>query len=145
MSRPLAYLTPWMDDSVSEAMWPVLVRRYGALAHRWHVLSTQDWASLDRQWRVAIVREARSHVGAEHPRVLAAIDGVLAVLANPKADKAEAAAEAAEEAAEEAARWAAAVEEEAARWAAADRIATAILDALERAIVAREEVAHAGR
>ncbi len=47
MPKWLAELTPWMDDNGSEEAWPQMVRRYAALAARWHVLSDGQWSRLE--------------------------------------------------------------------------------------------------
>lgn len=61
MSTPLAALTPCIDDEVSSDAWPDIVRRYAALAHRWHVLTAADWRRLDYQWRLVALHEALPH------------------------------------------------------------------------------------
>jgi hypothetical protein len=55
----LAFLTPWLDDAGSSDAWPGVVRRYAALARRWHVLSAEDWVRLDYAVRATILREVR--------------------------------------------------------------------------------------
>lgn len=131
----LAHMTQWIDDAVSDAAWPDIIKRYGGLARRWHVLSPEAWRRAEYGARVAAVREAMRHT--TDAAVLAACEGVLRVIEpvargqplDEEARQAAAAAEAAAAAAAEAARWAAA----AARWAA-DRLVTAILDIIEAEI-----------
>ena len=60
----MAHLTPWIDDAGSEAVWPGVVERYASLAHRWHVLKTDDWRTLDYRVRGLCVREAMRHTTA---------------------------------------------------------------------------------
>lgn len=57
----LAALTPWMDDGGSIEVWPGMIRRYGSVAARWHVLTPDDWQRC--LWRTCIVtvREAMTH------------------------------------------------------------------------------------
>ena len=161
----LAYLTPWLDDAPSADAWPHIVRRYASLARRWHVLDGKAWRRAEIASLLAIVEEARTHAGGD-PRVLSAIDGVIAWLrrgaphhestrvrdaaaaarasAAWAVDAADAAARAVDAAARavDAARAArAAVAGAAAAEAAADRIAAGVLDAIEREI----ERAEAGR
>jgi hypothetical protein len=75
----LAYLTPWLDDAPSADAWPHIVRRYASLARRWHVLDGKAWRRAEIASLLAIVEEARTHAGGD-PRVLSAIDGVIAWL-----------------------------------------------------------------
>lgn len=57
-----AYLTPWIDDSGTIEHWPDVVKRYASLAHRWHVLTKEDWQRLEYVVRAIFVREAMTHV-----------------------------------------------------------------------------------
>lgn len=130
----LAHLTPHLDDRPSARAWPGIVRRYGALAHRWHVLDAAGWERARVASLLVIVREARAHCPASACASLAAIDGVIAWLERgaPEAER-----ESVRRAA--AAAWAA----EAAAWAgadAADRIALGVFDALEAEIARAEAV-----
>lgn len=156
MPEWLAHLTPWIDDAPSEEAWPALVRRYAALARRWHVLDTAAWERARIGALIAIVSEARMHCPQHETQTLAAIDGVLAWLRRgaPASERlaalwaaeaaaqsaAVAAAEAAAEAAKAAQSAAKAAAKAAARWSAtaSDRIAASVLDAIEREIVAAE-------
>jgi hypothetical protein len=135
----LAHLTPWMDDSGSLAAWPAMVRRYAALARRWHVLSPAQWYRLDYVARAIAVRAAMDATTNESVlavcRQTAALcdrrGGGEAVTDQEFKEAAEAAAEAAEaaagRAAAEAAAWRAAAAEAAAEAAeaAAGRAAAA--------------------
>jgi hypothetical protein len=73
----LAHLTPWLDDAGSEAAWPAMVRRYAALAHRWHVLTPEAWRRLDYAARAICVREAVTHT--TDAQAIAACETVLAL------------------------------------------------------------------
>ena len=170
----LAHLTVWLDDAPSDTAWPGLIARYVRVLHRLHEIAPDRLARLDYACRAIAVRESRSHTN--RPSVLAAIDGVLALLDRAAAGgevqgmkwkeaEAEAEAEAAacgvaraateaEVAAARAAAWAAteaevaaaraaaraateAAEEPswwAARTAAADRMADAMLAAIEHVV-----------
>ena len=120
----LAELTPWIDDSGSDAAWPGVIARYADVAHRWHSLTPETWTRLDYAARAICVREAMSH--ATHEGVLVACRAVLDLCVRASngdvSDRARAEAEAAE-----AAAWAARAEAraaaeaeaaEAAAWAA---------------------------
>ena len=61
MPQWLAQLTPWIDDAGSDAAWPGVVRRYAAVAARWHALSAEEWRRLDYAVRALCVREAMRH------------------------------------------------------------------------------------
>jgi hypothetical protein len=152
----LAHLTPWLDDAGSAAAWPAMVRRYAALAHRWHVLTPEAWRRLDYAARAICVREAVAHT--TDAQAIAACETAIALcdlaargetvtaagsaawaavwVAAPDAGSARSAAEAAGSAAgsARAAAWVAGSAGSAA-WAAgsaaADRITTAILSAIE--------------
>lgn len=131
----LAILTPKIDDECSLAHWPDVIRRYASLAHQWHVLTPAQWTRLDYRCRAIAVREAMRHT-TEEP-VIAACNGVLALL-----DRAGTGGEVShEEWAEAEARAARAARAEAAAAAAAwDRMIDAWLDAIEQEI-ARSTVA----
>jgi hypothetical protein len=58
----LAQLTPWIDDSGSDAAWPVLVQRYASLARRWRRLSPEQWDLLAHRVRELCVRELALHM-----------------------------------------------------------------------------------
>lgn len=70
----LATLTPWIDDAGSAEAWPAMVRRYAAVAARWHVLSSADWLRVEYAVRALIVREAIRHT--TEPAALAACERV---------------------------------------------------------------------
>ncbi len=131
MPQWLAELTPWIDDAPSEEAWPVIVKRYAELSHRWHVLTPDAWSRLDFTARAIAVRKAREFVPASRVGVMNAIDDVLALLGR--------ATDGGDVNANE---WAAArVAARAARAAeaqAADQIITAILDAIEVEIAKAE-------
>jgi hypothetical protein len=74
----LAYLTVWLDDAPSDTAWPGLIARYVRVLHRLHELAPDRLVRLDYECRAIAVRESRSHTN--RPSVLAAIDGVLALL-----------------------------------------------------------------
>ena len=124
----LAYLTPWMDDSGSDAAWPAMVRRYADLAARWHVLAPEAWERCKFRSLAIIVREAMMHT--THEPALAACRTVAGLCDRaasgdppPEAEWRAAAAAAA------AAGW---------RAAAADRMMSAILDIIEAEITAAQ-------
>ncbi len=73
----LAHLTPWMDDDGTDEAWPAMVRRYAAVAARWHVLDAVAWQRVEWRVHVAIVTEAMRHT--DDARVLAACQGVIDV------------------------------------------------------------------
>ncbi len=137
----LAYLTPWLDDAPSADAWPHIVRRYASLARRWHVLDGKAWRRAEIASLLAIVEEARTHAGGD-PRVLSAIDGVIAWLRrgaphheSTRVRDAAAAARASAAAAAARASAAAAAARASAAWAvdAADAAARAV-DAAARAV-----------
>lgn len=72
----LAHLTPWMDDDGSEEAWLPMVKRYAAVAGRWHVLSDETWRKLDYTARRIAVEDCLPRVGTSIP----AVEGVLALL-----------------------------------------------------------------
>ena len=57
MPEWLAGLTPWINDFGSVRAWPAMTGRYAALAHRWPVLTPEDWER-SRALCVGIVRLA---------------------------------------------------------------------------------------
>jgi hypothetical protein len=150
----LAHLTVWLNDAPSDAAWLAIVARYVRVLHRLHDLAPDRFARLDYECRAIAVREARSHT--DRPSVTAAIDGVLALLnraaAGGEVQKMEwaqaraaavyaawaevAAVETAtvDVTAAEAADAAAAAPDVAGEAAAADRMADAMLTAIEHAL-----------
>jgi len=137
MPKWLALMTPWIDDAGSLEPWPIVIRRYAALARRWHALTSADWRAVEYRVRAITVREAMAHT--KHEKIVAICERVAALcdrFAGGEAGLEWAAAAAAAAAADAAAaaRWAAA------RWAAdaADRMIFATLDAIESAIVVAE-------
>lgn len=161
MPQWLAYLTPWMSDEGSAEAWPGMIRRYAAVAARWHVLSDETWRRLYYTARRIALEDYLLVSGNAKP----AIDGVIALLRRAEAGAAvaailasavaealdprlvaaaaaEAAAEGAEAAAEDAwVAWRAAAGP-AARAATADRITAAILAAIENACDKAEKELH---
>ena len=138
MPQWLAHLTPWMDDAGSIGAWPSMVRRYAAVAARWHVLSKETWRRLDYTARRISLEDCLPLAGDATPEA----EGVLTLLRRAEAGdtvesvkwKAAAwAAWAAEDAAAEAAADATAEAAAKAAWAAADRITAAILASIEAA------------
>jgi len=144
----LAELTPHMDDYVSDRYRPELIRRYAALAHRWHVLTADAWQRCEWSSRRVALVEARAHTRDDRAidvcnRAIVLIDRCLA--GDPPTDlEWEAAAEAASAAASAAASLASMsaaslaasaaaslASMSAARAAAWDRMASGILDAIE--------------
>lgn len=142
MPEWLAHLTPKMDDNGSLAEWPGFVERYGALARRWAVLTSEDWRRLDFEVRAIVVREAASHTKTES--VLAVCSRVVDLCSRvvlgdePSTDEWRAAAAAAATEAEAAAWRTAAAAAAAAAESAWDRMNAGILDAIDRACVKRE-------
>jgi hypothetical protein len=62
MPKWLAHLTPWMNDVGSDDAWPGMVKRYAAVAGRWHVLSNEIWRELDcTARRIALENCITSH------------------------------------------------------------------------------------
>jgi hypothetical protein len=59
----MAYLTVFLADRGSRNAWPDLIRRYAAVAGRWHVLSPEQWDRLHKRVRAACCREAIRHTG----------------------------------------------------------------------------------
>lgn len=66
MPQWFAELTPWIDDAGSVEAWPGMVRRYAALAARWHVLTPEDWRRLDYRVRLICLDEADRHYAREY-------------------------------------------------------------------------------
>ena len=127
-------LTELLHGAASNEARPAIERRSAELARRWHVLDENDWRKLEYQCKAIIVREARSHCPSDATDCLAAIDRVLELLdaETPAEDPAWEIA---------AARWAvsgAMAGRAAARSAAAGRMISAIFDAIEKAISARQ-------
>ena len=161
MPEWLASLTPWMDDSGSDDAWHGMVRRYAAVAARWHVLSDEIWRRLDYTARrialedclqfsgnvapvvegvIALLRRAEAGADVARSEWVAATAAAWDVWAATKAAASAAwvpwAAEEATAAVAEAAAWVAANAAKAAAAAsdaAADRITAAILAAIEKA------------
>jgi hypothetical protein len=165
MPQWLAHLTPWMDDAGSEEAWLPMVKRYAAVAGRWHVLSDETWRRLNYTARRIAVEDCLPLAGSAAP----AAEGVLDLLRRAEqgahvlesewvaaqasawaavadaeraaaraAVAAWAAADAARAAAAVAARAAADAARAAAGAAAVDRITAAILTAIEQACDAAE-------
>ena len=84
MPQWLAALTPEIDDHTSLAARPAILRRYAAVARRWHALDAPTWRRLDFETRALSVRVARPHATAAEWR---AIDAVLALLDQEAAGK----------------------------------------------------------
>ena len=76
----LAHLTPWIDDAGTLEAWPGVIRRYAAIAGRWHVLDAAAWQRAEWRVKVACVEEALCHVTTDHWGVRASCEGVLTVL-----------------------------------------------------------------
>lgn len=57
----LAHLTTWIDDAGSIDTWPIVVRRYAAVAHTWGTWSEETWTRKEYKIRAACVREAMRH------------------------------------------------------------------------------------
>lgn len=75
----LAYFTAWFEYAGLKAARPEMVRRYAGLAHRWHILDAGAWHRLDLMTRKIALNEARRHVPAMCPAVMA-IDRTRALL-----------------------------------------------------------------
>lgn len=73
----LAHLTPWIDDCGTKVKCPGFVARYAAVISPLCELPEARLEIVRRRALGVILREARSHVGAEFIETLAAIDGVL--------------------------------------------------------------------
>jgi hypothetical protein len=157
MPEWLARLTVWMDDSGSDEAWPAMVKRYAAVARRWHVLDETDWKQLDFRVRSLCVREAVHHT--TDKKILAVCDTVIALCDRAgrgefvsaeewsagaaaavwsAAGAARAAAGAATWAAAEAARAAAVWAAESATRAAVDKLTNAILNEIEETCKKKE-------
>lgn len=132
MPKWLAYMTPKFDDLGSDEVWPGMVRRYAAVAARWHILDAKAWKRVHLRTLHGIVSEARQRATPTQVEVIEAIDGVLVWLAAgaPEEDrsKVQAAAWASALAAETAAAWAAAWAAETTTAAAARAAATTAWD-----------------
>jgi hypothetical protein len=59
----LAHLTVWMNDAGTEEQWPTVIRHYASLAKRWHVLSPEDWDTLENTLKVEILKLCLGHAG----------------------------------------------------------------------------------
>jgi hypothetical protein len=139
MPQWLAELTPSMDDEGSEKAWPAMVRRYAAVAARWHALTEAQWAACEVRVKVLCIREAMSQVTVDEWGVLVACSRVIECLeAGIDAAAARADAVAARAAAARAeARAARAAATAAAAWAARD----AAWAARDAAVAARDAAA----
>jgi len=78
MPKWLAELTPWMDDDGSEEAWPHMVRRYAALAARWHVLSDGQWSRLEFVAKKIAVESCLEHNEGVCAPVIALLDRSIA-------------------------------------------------------------------
>ena len=78
MPKWLAELTPWMDDHGSEEAWPHMVRRYAALAARWHVLSDGQWSRLEFVAKKIAVESCLEHNEGACAPVIALLDRSIA-------------------------------------------------------------------
>lgn len=76
MPQWLAYLTPWMDDDGTEEAWLFMVKRYAAVAGRWHVLSDETWRRLDYTARRIAVEDCLPLAGS----AASAVECILALL-----------------------------------------------------------------
>jgi hypothetical protein len=137
-----AYLTPWMDDEVSDEYRPVFWREYARVVRRSAVLTADDWRRLDYAAREIATAEAKAQ------RVATTVAALEAAAAAAEGVQVVAAREAAK-VATNAASWAVSQPGEiwaemrtpdawAAAHAAADRITRAILAAIDAACAARE-------
>lgn len=128
--------TVFVDDAGSLGAWPGHVQRYAQLAHRWHVLTPEDWTRLDYEVRAACVREAMRWT--QDASVLEVCETVAVLCERRSRGGAVGDAEwQATWAASEAA-WSAASAAAQASAAASDRIITASLDAMSRRCAERE-------
>lgn len=59
-----AYLTPWIDDSGSAAVWPSMVREYAEVTRLLVAMPREQQMRLNYTWRSIIVREAMRHTQA---------------------------------------------------------------------------------
>lgn len=57
MPQWLARVTPSMDDRGTAKAWPAMVRRYAAVAARWHVLTDTQWRTVQRRSLLAVLHE----------------------------------------------------------------------------------------
>lgn len=141
LSESWARLTPWIDDAGTEAAWPATVTRWADLTHRaCRVFTPADWTAFDYECRALAVREAMRHTTAA--AVLAVCERVAVLCERAAAGDVAApdewAAALAWAAGAAAAAAAGAAAAEAAEADAADRLAAAMLDALERRVAGRE-------
>lgn len=74
----LAYLTVWLSDNPSARHWPMVVRRYAALARRWHVLDYKAWRRLEYAVGAEILRAGRP-TQADEWSCQAAVDKITAL------------------------------------------------------------------
>src|SRR5262245_34527116 len=58
MPRWFAELTPWMDDRGTDEAWPSMVRRYAAVARRWHAIDADAWQRCEWLVKIACIEEA---------------------------------------------------------------------------------------
>lgn len=120
------------DQENPDGIYWTTMRRYAAVAHRWRVLTDDDWQRCLYGCLAVSVREARSHCSADGTQALAAlaaIDGSLSLL-----DRAHAGGSVSQ--AEWQAAWAAAAW--ASRASANDRQSAGWLSVIEAACAARE-------
>lgn len=110
LSPWMAHLVPWLDDEGSSEAWRGMVRRFAAIAGRWHALTPQADQELEYEVRALCVLEAMLHGD----------DSAFLDASKASASAASAAASAA---------WAAT---RAAAMAASDRLSAQILGACER-------------
>ncbi len=80
----LAELTPWIDDSGSDAAWPVVVQRYASLARRWRGLSRDQWNLLAHRVRDLCMRELARHMPHARPWAITATSVAIAFAATHK-------------------------------------------------------------
>lgn len=75
--RWLAELTPWIDDNGSDRAWPAMVRRYAAVARRWHALTPEAWERVRVDWVCDdVLPEALSHVVFDEHGACQAVEAV---------------------------------------------------------------------
>ena len=140
MPQWLAHLTPWMDDAGSDEAWPGMVRRYAAVAARWHVLSNETWQRLDHTARRIALEDCLLAADSAAP----AVEGVLILLRRAEAGGEVAASEWTAAGAAAWAAWAAAAWD-AAEAARAAAVADSEWDAAEAAARAAEAARAAAR
>lgn len=61
MPRWFAEVTPIIDDAGSEKKWKGVVTRYAELAHRWHILSQEEWGALEQRIWEQVLTPATAH------------------------------------------------------------------------------------